>query len=254
MRELHAWHRRTFFDFDKHLNQLEKDYIAACVELMDAREHKVDHNLFYSTVSYSHRVRGDKVNSSRVAYGSLRHRDRLRQPMERILRSRGISPEVMGNLPDAFGLGWDIEAGHLKVYIHLRSLAGIEDREAARLVRKVGETKVHDFGLVSYTFEGPRLSERKVYVALREPRPAQVRDYPFRDLITHTNFMITDRRGIVPQVDLKSGELDGKRYLNAAGRKVCEAYQRAMGRELTARDASVDTLAYQGPDELTLYF
>jgi hypothetical protein len=253
MRDVHAWHNRTFFDFDAHLAAVEKRYIAACVDVMDARAHRINRNFFYSTCTYSHRVSGTSANSARLAYGSIRHRAALRAPMAEVLRHRGIAAKEIGNLEQAFGIGWDVPQDHVKVYIHLPSLRSIEDADVARLAQKPGEEARYDFGLVSYTFAGGKLHEKKVYVALKSDRPEPVRGYPFEDLIRHTNYMVTDRRGVVPQVDLAPGSFDG-RYLNAKGQEICAKYREAVGRTFTAPDARVDTLTYKSPDEFTLYF
>ena len=63
--------------------------------------------------------------------------------------------------------------------------------------------------------------------------------------IMHTTLMITNERGIVPQVDLRV-PLDPK-VLNETGAKICRLYDHVL-------HAKVDTIAFKDRESFALYF
>jgi hypothetical protein len=173
--------------------------------------------------------------------------------MAKIASERGVNPAKIPELDRAVGLGWDIEAGHFKVYMLLEDLGAVSDSDMRRLIAKAGDEPKYNIGLGSVTLKDGDILEKKVYVALKNPRPHWVKDYPFRDDITHTNLMITDRRGVVPQVDLttasncSAGAGKLHQHLNEMASRVADRYRRNFNIE-------VDTITYNGPDDYTIYF
>ncbi len=247
-RAFHEWYCETFFDFTPHFTALEQEYIEACARHMSEASIAIDATLSYSVASYSHRVQGDHVNSSRAAFGSYRHAAAIQPLAAAVARERGIDPDTVPNMEDLIGLGWDIEAGHFKFYLYLPKLERIQDAKTKELLAKVGELSRYPLGLISYTYAGQKLIERKVYVALTEAQGnPYVKEMPFRDSILHTNLMVTDERGIVPQMDL-DGRFSADR-LNAAGRSLVERYGSAP-----VPIGAADTIAYTSADEFTVYF
>ncbi|MEL6545106.1 MAG: hypothetical protein AAFQ82_10810, partial [Myxococcota bacterium] len=114
---LYAFFRREFFNFDTHLSSSEREFIEACME-RNPEEWGVVYNdgFSYSLFSFSHRVKGTRVNSSRVFFAH--HRDpELRSLSEAIIREWGFEPKTFPLFDLTVGFGWDIMSGIRKTYV-----------------------------------------------------------------------------------------------------------------------------------------
>jgi hypothetical protein len=242
---IYDWYRSAFFDFNKHLSTKERAFIARCMELnTESWARPINDNFEYSLFSFSHRIQGSRVNSSRVFFAVNSQSAAPTSMMADIAKDRGLDPASIPEFEHAVGLGWDVEAGHFKIYLLHEDLAQVRDPDVRRLIAKVGDEPKYDIGLASVTTKGGAIIEKKAYVALKDPQPHWVKDYPFSADIDHTNLMITDRRGVVPQVDL-AGKLDT--HLNEMASRVVDRYRRNFKIE-------VDTITYNGKDDYTIYF
>lgn len=232
-RFLFQWHCRTFFDFSKAFTDTERDYLEVCFRLpkskLEVSEGGYRHFSFHT---YSHRVKGDKVNSSRIAYGSVENWERAWEPARPVLAERGIT------LPDKvdehrfYGLGWDFEKAQFKVYFRTLDWRGLPPC-VAHLVSSYKFEEHRAEALLSLTYEGTEVVEHKVYL------------YPLADESSRLAKMITDRRGEVVQADLEPEERDVY-DLNETGRQIVARYDEI--------DMNLDTIAYQSEDDFTLYF
>ncbi|MBT9587306.1 hypothetical protein IV102_28445 [bacterium] len=240
-RFLFQWHCRNFFRFRRYLSGAEKDYLETCFALAQGFEEVSESGYsHFSYYSYSHRVDGELVNSSRLAYGSVCHPGPAWQAARPVLAERSLTlPDFFVNNPvsNFYGLGWDLLERQFKVYFRVTQLTQLP----AEVATLIGPRRLEDHreeGLVSYTYVDNQLSETKVYLypRLSVELPEGVRGEAY---------MMTDRRGTVPQYDVASSAswID---KINPAGQGIVRLYQ-----EL---DETLDTIAYTDPDHYTLYF
>jgi hypothetical protein len=233
-RFLFEWHCRNFFRFRRHLTAAEKDYLEVCFALPDSFEEVSESGYTgFSYYTYSHRVEGEQVNSSRLAYGSVAHPEPAWEAARPVLRERGLEPP---RFPDScfYGLGWDIQEQQFKLYFRVRRMQSLPT-QVLSLAASFDLHQHREEGLVSLTYTGGELSETKVYLYPRQLQP---------DLKGEA-LMLTDRRGAVSQLDVQTPE-HWKARLNAAGQRILEKYRE--------RNEALDTIAYQDPDHYTLYF
>lgn len=196
----------------------------------------------YSLFSFSHRVQGRAVNSSRVFFAHNRDPS-MRALSEAVARQWGFEPNALPLFDHNVGYGWDIIAGLRKTYILLDDLSKVPDSDMASLFERVRHYELYPQGLASVSIVGDRIVEKKIYAALREPVPELVAHLPFADSVIHTNLMVTSERGVVPQVDV-GGQLDPVHF-NPVAAAIIERY--------ATLDLGVDTVAYQDPDHYVLY-
>ncbi len=236
-RSLFQWHCRNFFNFRRHLSVTEKAYLEKCFSIAtksdQVSEGGYEHFSYYT---YSHRVKGESVNSSRMAYGSVDHPDVAFTAAQPVLHERGlILPQGLAEHP-FYGLGWDIEDELFKVYFRT-----LDWRELppllAELVVDYNWNDHRPEALLSLTFQQNQLIERKIYLYPKDE------DTPEGTL--GRALMITDTRGVVTQSDL-SPSREIPYDLNEIGQKILAAYQE-IGEGL-------DTIAYEAKDNYTLYF
>ena len=245
-RDLFAWHSKTFYPFDKKLTQLELTYLDHCFRMAtffdDVYEGTGEEN--YSYYTYSHRVKGDKVNSSRFAYGSLAQPHEALVPALDVIKERGVEVEsVFLEDPNSlfYGLGWDFEANHFKVYFRILDFAKMERPSLRSLLNeaKTLEYDLVDEGLICFTFIEQELYEEKVYAY---PRPTG--DEIFPGTIGQA-LMSTSKRGIVMQYDVSSNKIWSDK-MNETGKQIVKTYNQ--------QGYTLDTLAMQDSENFTLYF
>lgn len=240
-RYLFQWHCRKFFRFRRHLSEAEKAYLEVCFALAKSFSEVSDTGYeHFSYYSYSHRVQGDRVNSSRLAYGSVAHPSPALEAARPVLQERclEVDPYFLDTTRSKFyGLGWDIQEEQFKVYFRVLSVATLP----AGLTHLLQGYELEDHreeGLVSFTYTRNQLSESKIYLypksSLNLPPGAQGQAS-----------MLSDQRGLVKQYDLSQPEQWATR-LNAPGQKILQLY-----REL---DEDLDTIQYQDEENYTLYF
>ena len=238
-RRLWQFHRRNFFDFDRALSATELRYIGTCqnaIAWSRVNEHGAETSPFgyrhFSSYTYSHRVQGEHVNSSRIAFGSVARSEEVRPAALEVLGHRGVAvdPVYLGNAASFFyGLGWDVEADQFKVYFRvLHEQFPLPDRHASLLA--LAGVGIRPEILVSFTYTGREVAEEKVYA------------YP---ATLQGACMISTRRGVVEQADVRDAAAWAER-LNGAGRDIISRYAEIGD--------SLDTIAYQDPDHFTLYF
>jgi hypothetical protein len=237
-RGLFRWHCRNFFDFQNAFSRPEHKYLRKCWTLAESYREVSDGGYrHFSYYTYSHRVKGEDVNSTRIAYGSVRHPDQAYRAARRVLAHRNIEPApALIQNTKFYGLGWDFQKEHFKVYFRTLDWAGLHPDFLA-LAQGYDIEEHRKEALLSVTYVGGKIQEKKLYL------------YPLDHLLPNNvqGFarMITDRRGEVSQEDLDPEKVVQHTY-NAVGRKIIDSY-REIGEEL-------DTVAYRSPDQFTLYF
>ncbi|MFC1742777.1 hypothetical protein ACFL35_02200 [Candidatus Riflebacteria bacterium] len=245
VRGVYDWYGKNFFNFDKYFGSQEKEYIQACIRMMDTPHYAINNNFSYSYFAFSHRVKKEKINSGRTAFGNLKYRKKLLPLIEKLVTKWGVKSSNLPDFDNAFGLGWDVEEDHLKVYMFIQNWNDVSDPGLINLIKLAGREPIYDLGLVSVTLKGGKVVEKKVYLALKNTHPEIVQDYPFKNAIAHTNYMITDTRGIIPQVDI--GFPFDMKSINSVGQKIVSTYMDGLR-------LGLDTIAYQGAEQYTLYF
>lgn len=243
---LFDWVCHTFFDWRAYLARDERDFVDACLRRMPSSwSEPFGSAVEYSLITFSHRIRFDgRVNSGRAAFGSIKEASRLRPSIAELVKNRGVTPGSLPHFDRAYGLGWDAWNDTLKVYMLVEDLNRVSDPELQALIGLSHESRF-PFGLVSYAIRDGAVRERRIYLALREAIPARVANHPLRSSFMHTNYMVTDERGIVPQVDVHQ-PFDPRR-LGAAAARIATVYKRGMA-------VSLDTFSEAASHDHTLYF
>lgn len=230
-RHLFQWHCRNFFKFRRHLSPCEKDYLESCFALADGYSEVSETGYsHFSYYSYSHRVAGTAVNSSRLAYGSVTRPAQAWEAAVPVLEERGVVvPEffLRSDVSRFYGLGWDILERQFKVYFRVVKMAALPSELLGLAGSLEGQ---REEGLVSYTYTDGALSESKVYL------------YPL-DRVGEAR-MVTSERGTVLQHDL--GGANVTLDLNEEGVRILKTY-RELGEPL-------DTIAWSDRDHFTVYF
>lgn len=237
-RTLFQWHCRHFFNFRRKMHRTEKDYLEVCFRLPDGYKEVSDGGYeHFSYYTYSHRVKGDKVNSSRIAYGSVKHPEQAFAAAEVVLNHREIElPESLVHNTKFYGLGWDMEDNQFKVYFRALDWSNLHP-EFLKLAGSHKPQEHREEALLSITYESDIISERKLYLYPKDEfLPNGVRGFAR---------MMTDRRGEVAQEDLDPTNVEGHTY-NQTGRDLIKKYEK-IGEPL-------DTVAYHSEDNFTLYF
>lgn len=244
-RQFHRWYCSTFFDFTPHLSDAEHDYIFKAMDLMDDWAYSLNNQVELSTMSYSHRIEGRRVNSSRLAYGSLKYQSTLQEDIQKILHQRKILTRDIPDQAHISGLGWDIAAQHFKTYLYVDDLHRLKDPLLKALLATNWQPDFHRFGGVSYTFQGGKKFETKLYLY-----PQRAADHVDASLlpresqgnITH---MVTNLRGTVKQIDVNDDYFTAE-ILNDEGRAIYQKYH--------DKKWPLDTIAYHNRESFTLYF
>lgn len=232
---LFRWHCEQFFPFDKQLTKAELSYLRACFQLAeDYVEPTPTGYRQLSYYSYSHRVDGAKVNSSRIAMGSLAHPDEAWAAAGDVMGERKIDARAIW--PDGakfYGLGWDLLASDFKLYLWVPDVHRLPERLS--VLARPHAQNVRAEGLISFTYTDGQVTEEKVYLY-----PNELTE------LGHRTLMVTTGRGVVGQHDV-DGQLDKwLPKLNRAGHVIVARYQTI--------DEPLDTIAYADKDHYTLYF
>jgi len=263
--ELFQWHCDTFFPFDQHLSEAEMRYLHTCFRLpsgyLEIPESGYDG---YSYYTYSHRIVGDKVNSSRFAYGSVLKSNKALKAALPIFKEKGISidPYFLEDENSKFyGLGWDILEGHLKVYFRIPELSLMHNSSLLSLLEE-DLPRYRPEGLISFTYIEGQLHEEKVYVYPYDRDPSRKTDTnPGTQKLPHQKrtsqvslfpgakgraLMATSKRGIITQYDVDKVKY-WRNKLSDVGLELIKKYDDEMGETL-------DTIAMVDRDNYTLYF
>lgn len=233
-----TWHCRNFFNFRRAVTPGEWAYLETCFKLAKTEEaHDWGDGPHFSYYTYSHRVKGEQCNSTRLAYGTVAHAQQLAALARPLVEARAVPLEpVFWQTPGChfYMLGWDFAAEQFKVYFRLDDIERLPLPRLRDLLVKSAAAR-HPQGLVSFSFVGTEPVEEKVYVYPTEgelPEGAYAQAH-----------MITDQRGVVPQYDVSGNWAD---RVNPVGQDLLDRYV-AMGQPL-------DTIAYHDYDDFTLYF
>ena len=239
-----TWHCRNYFNFGQAMSKAERAFIETCFSLAHEEEnHDWGEGPHYSYYTYSHRVKGESINSSRLAYGAVAKPEVIVPLAKEIIDERQVEIEPYFFEDDNskfYLLGWDFEAGHFKVYFRIADLSKLPQQELQELLGKC-EHERYDEGLVSFTYvaddedDSSKLHESKVYVYLKSKNLP-----PGAYAEAH---MITSERGVVPQYDVSE---DWRDRLNPTGQHLLDRYEALRQR--------LDTIAYQDEDNFTIYF
>ena len=233
--QLFEWHCETFFPFDERLTWAELDYFEACFSLAEGYVEPTRTGYAQlSYYSYSHRIDGGQVDSSRVAMGTLAHPDEAWAAAQPVLHERGIDGSAARPQGALFyGLGWSVLARDFKVYFWVPDVHALPERLA--VLARPHALDVRAEGLISFTYQDGRVSEEKVYL------------YPnTRTALGHRTMMVTTGRGVVGQHDVEENEDAWLARLSERGRDIVEKYEDV--------GESLDTIAFQDAEHCTLYF
>lgn len=188
---LFNWHCQTFFPFRQYLSKPELHYIEGCFELSEGNNEVTElGQTDYSHYSYSHELDRWGVNSSRFAVGSLVHAQESFQLAWPVLQKLNLNVPTFLNKNGLMfgGLGWDFSNGIFKFYGRSNAISQVRSPYLQRLLN-LYQGPIREDGIVSLSFYGPNPFESKVYVhPLTKP---------------NLTYMITDKRGIIPQQDVQ---------------------------------------------------
>ena len=229
---VYTWHCVNIYPFHKKLTKKEITYIEKCIDLswwellrpFYIRKDPFIKRLSYFT--YSHRVVNGKINSSRIAYGSVINPDIVYDFAKEILKERGIKSEIHPDNNIIFGgLGWDFEEGHFKTYFRFKNFKNISSNYQKLLENM--ENKCKD-GIISITYGiNGNILERKVYCYHENESIAELKSEFRQDI----------------QKDCNSQE---KWNLNTTGNNILELYKKSR--------YNLDTITYKDRINYTMYF
>lgn len=252
MKKFHEFYCQNYFNFDKHMTAQEKEFIKHRLMEPDSWWVQVSPSVELSTITYSQRIQGAKVNSSRIGCGSLLPQDASQKMARDICKSRGIKLAELKDQGSPLGLAWDFEEDLFKVYFFESNLKQQPDSSLKTLFSQIANYEVQAFGMRSYSFKGGKIVERKIYAPLKSvDKMGQVTKdkslLAMKNKIQHINLMVTDHRGVVPQYDVKFGEALDNNVFNAQGQKIIAELDQKLA-------LKVDTLSYLNKDEFAFYY
>ncbi len=252
MKKFHEFYCQNYFNFDKHMTTQEKEFVKHRLMEPDSWWVKMSPSVELSTITYSQRILGDKVNSSRIGCGSLTTKDASQRMAREICKGRGINLSELSDQGSPLGLAWDFEEDLFKVYFFEKNLKQQPDKSLKSLFSQITDYELHDFGIRSYSFKVGKIVEKKIYAPLKSTTKIDqlTKDkslLSMKNKIQHINLMVTDHRGVVPQYDVKFGETLESKVFNAQGQKIIT--------ELDSKLAlKMDTLSYNNKEEFTFYY
>lgn len=219
-RDLFHWHCQKFFPFDRFLHLSEYEYLERCFQLSEDSDERISRYRPYSYFSYSHRVQGREVNSSRLSFGSFEHPGEVWQAAQFVLDYRGIQipfePTEQSGI-SFFGLGWDCIADRFKVYFRVQDwkeipLSSVHDQwEGLSASCEPG-------GLLELRYTKNRRLEEKVYGFPRLDKASQT------SLSSSGLLMLPAQHGMMKRYD--SLELrEWLPQLNPQGQRIVRMYQ-----------------------------
>lgn len=243
--KLFQWHVDNFLTRAKQLTEVEKTYINQALAITEQNGFQINQDIFYSGYSFSHRIQGDSIDSNRFAVGGYSQKQKIQEFAAKVLAEKNIQADTWAANDKIIGLGWDLEQEHFKIYWHYEDLMKLENPQLQELMTKINRQDYYPFGLVSVTFKKNEPIEHKVYLAMTATAMnIEKTKFPFADEIIHINHMVTNLRGVVPQLDLR-GEGVAK-ILPSPAQRIISQYKK-LG-------LSVDTITYEDAQKHTLYF
>ena len=231
-KNVYKWHCDNIYPFHTKLTKKETIYIEKCIDLswwellrpFYMRKDPFIKRLSYFT--YSHRVVNEKVNSSRIAYGSVINPSIVYEFSKEILNERGIKSEIVPNNNIIFGgLGWDFEEKHFKTYFRFKNFKNLS-LKYQKLMGNM-ENKCND-GIISITYDTTGIVlEIKVYCYSKNENIAELKSKFRHDI----------------QKDCNGLE---KWNLNTNGNNILELYKKS--------GYKLDTITYKDKNNYTVYF
>jgi hypothetical protein len=241
--DLFRWHCKNFYKFDLEMSHCELDYLYACFSMAEDSFNVSGFNdKFHSSYTYSHRIEGKRVNSSRLAYGSFTKPNFLEPYILTILKFKGIPiPSDLVSRDGIFwgGLGWDLMEDKFKIYLRLDKVICLPPVYLSSLGNILKKNMINKGGF-SMVYRHNCLVEEKLYLY-----PTSRNDISFQSDVNRTTLMYSSTRGLVKQHDISAGW----KWLSRLGpeaRIICRKYA-IIGEQL-------DTVNYVGPRHCTLYF
>lgn len=232
--DLFTWHCQEIYPFHERLSTTELEYIEGCIRHSYWEVLRTPFSLWdpllskLSFFSYSQRIAKNKVNKSRIAYGATILPSQVYPLALKVINERGLKPPKLNDDITFYGLGWDIEEGHLKVYYRFNDIRKIPDE--FQLLTKTSTDEYLDQGLISWIYSKDNtILERRIY------------RYPKSGEEAH---LISDRR-MDRQVDSKVDD-KWKDQINQEGRDILALYGR--------HNHLLDTITMKDKDHFTLYF
>lgn len=252
MKKFHEFYCQNYFNFDKNMTVLEKEFVKNRLMEPNGWWVKMSPSVELSTITYSQRIDGNKVNSSRIGCGSLVPKDDAQKMARDICKVRGINLAELKDQGSPLGLAWDFEEDLFKVYFFEQNLKQQPDPSLKTLFSQITGYELHPFGIRSYSFRGGKIVEKKIYAPLNSANKIDqlTKDkslLSMRNKIQHINLMVTDQRGIVPQYDVKFGETLDANVFNTQGQKIIAELDHKLALKM-------DTLSYNNKDEFTFYY
>lgn len=166
-KKLYLWHCKNIYPFHKKLSEVEENYIYRCIYLSYWEILRPLYLLFdpqikkLSYFTYSHHIYNNKINSSRIAFGSSIHHKLLYKYALDVLNFKNIKCEIFPNKNIIFGgLGWDIKNNLFKIYFRFFDYRKLNSK-FKKIINKKYKNKS---GLLSITYKNTSIYERKVYI------------------------------------------------------------------------------------------
>eukprot|EP01060_Flectonema_neradi_P005519 TRINITY_DN13687_c1_g1_i1.p1 TRINITY_DN13687_c1_g1~~TRINITY_DN13687_c1_g1_i1.p1 ORF type:complete len:367 (+),score=40.55 TRINITY_DN13687_c1_g1_i1:65-1165(+) len=262
-RSLLNWHVSNFYPFMDKFSPEYKVYWEAflkncSLDWQTTFMQQLEKEYFLSAYTYSHRIKGDKINSSRISFGaSSPPPSYLVKAAADVLESEKITlPEPYADLDGKFkfyGLGWDFATNHLKLYHHGESSDLPDELKAkAASARSLVTDDYEPHCLVAFTYKGNELVEQKLYLYVTEM--AHIKD-PLPTGTLNAACVLTAGqldRGTFWQLDVthtRAPKFDCPEWTPRFGERALEVYNKYYNRSMR-----LDTLGYAAPDDLTMYF
>ena len=234
-KKIYEWHCKHIYPFDKKLTEIEKKYIKYCINHSYWELFRPIYILYdpfirrLSYMTYSHRIKNNKVNSSRIAYGSCLNTKNTYQQALLVLNEKGIQCEIIPNNNIVFGgLGWDIKRNHFKIYFRFYNYSLLENSIKELLPYMKNKCKS---GILSITYHSKtnKILEKKLYCYSKDN--------------INVNLISKFRNEIQQNCIL------GKKYNSKfckKGKKLLKIYEK--------NGYQLDTLTYKSKNNYTMYF
>ncbi len=241
-KKFYRWYCIHFFNFDKYLNDFEKDYINFCINISFLEilrilyfNDQLSNKLSFFT--YSHSIENKNINSGRLSYGSTILDKYLYQKAKPILKLRNIKlPLLLNNNLKFYGLGWDFGKETFRIYLRFYNF-NLLSKKYQKLSYQ--QYNLLNTGLIAWTYnKNNKLIETKIY---RYPKDILSEEGSHNMVV-----LSSDMRKYVRQYDINHKDKIWKKRINNSGKNIIKIYEKD--------GYYVDTIAYHNKNRYTLYF